>query len=119
MGLLQITRQRIRQAISERLSDTCPTCNGAGRIHSRSLIFQEIEHWIRLFRAQQLDFGIELHVHPDMAAYLTKGPISRLSKLMIKYLIRIRLNINERLTPDDFRFYSMKTFTDITADYLL
>jgi ribonuclease G len=119
LGLLQITRQRIRQAISERLSDTCPTCDGAGRIHSRSLIFQEIEHWIRLFRAQQLDFGIELHVHPDMAAYLTKGPISRLSKLMIKYLIRIRIHIDERLTPDDFRFYSMKTFTDITADYLL
>jgi hypothetical protein len=66
-----------------------------------------------------LDFGIELHVHPDMAAYLTKGPISRLSKLMIKYLIRIRINIDERLNPDDFRFYSMKTFTDITADYLL
>jgi ribonuclease G len=119
LGLLQITRQRIRQAISERLSDTCPICKGAGRIHSPSLIFQEIEHWIRLFRAQQLDFGIELHVHPDMAAYLTKGPISRLSKLMIKYLIRIRINIDERLAQDDFRFYSLKTFTDITADYLL
>ena len=119
LGLLQITRQRIRQAISERLSDTCPTCKGAGRIHSPSLIFQEIEHWIRLFRAQQLDFGIDLHVHPDMAAYLTKGPISRLSKLMIKYLIRIRVTIDERLNPDDFHFYSMKTFTDITADYLL
>jgi len=119
LGLLQITRQRIRQAISERLSDTCPTCEGAGRIPSRSLIFQEIEHWIRLFRGQQLDFGIDLHVHPDMAAYLTKGPISRLSKLMIRYLIRIQLTIDDRLAPDDFRFYSMKTFTDITADYLL
>lgn len=119
LGLLQITRQRIRQAISERLSDTCPTCHGGGRIPSRSLVFQEIEHWIRLFRGQQLDFGIDLHVHPDMAAYLTKGPISRLSKLMIRYLIRIHLTIDDRLAPDNFRFYSMKTFTDITADYLL
>lgn len=119
LGLLQITRQRIRQAISERLSDTCPTCHGGGRIPSRSLIFQEIEHWIRMFRGQQLDFGIDLHVHPDMAAYLTKGPISRLSKLMIRYLIRIHVTIDDRLAPDDFRFYSLKTFTDITADYLL
>ena len=119
LGLLQITRQRIRQAISERLSDKCPTCEGAGRILSKSVVFQEIERWIRIFRGQNLDFSVELHLHPSLAAYLTEGSLSRLSKLMIKYFIRIRLELHEEFAPDEFRFISTKTYSDITSDYLM
>jgi ribonuclease G len=118
LGLLQITRQRIRQAISERLTDTCTVCDGAGRIRSRSVILHSIERWLTSFRAQNLDFSVELIVHPSMAEYLTEGAISRLSKLMIKHFVKIKLDINDNINPDEFTFVSTRTFRDITSDYL-
>ena len=118
LGLLQITRQRIRQAISERLTDTCNVCDGAGRIRSRSVILHSIERWLTSFRAQNLDFSVELIVHPSMAEYLTEGAISRLSKLMIKHFVKIKLDINDNINPDEFTFVSTRTFRDITSDYL-
>ena len=53
-----------------------------------------------------------------MAEYLTEGAISRLSKLMIKHFIKIKLDINDNINPDEFTFVSTRTFRDITSDYL-
>jgi hypothetical protein len=57
-------------------------------------------------------------VHPSMAEYLTEGAISRLSKLMIKHFVKIKLDINDNINPDEFTFVSTRTFRDITSDYL-
>ncbi|TAE23792.1 MAG: Rne/Rng family ribonuclease [Candidatus Kapaibacterium sp.] len=49
LGLLQITRKRVRQNILQVVNQTCPTCNGTGSIPSSSTIVSSIERWLKRF----------------------------------------------------------------------
>jgi ribonuclease G len=49
LGLLQITRSRVRQNISQIVHEPCPTCGGTGVIRSRSAVISSIERWLRNF----------------------------------------------------------------------
>jgi ribonuclease G len=115
--IMQITRQRINQNISEKLTETCPVCHGTGRIASKSVLFNTIERWLKNFRIHSREFKLNLIVHPHIAAYLTDGTLSRLSRLMIKYFVKIKLIQDENIPIDTFKFESARSKKDITQEY--
>jgi len=115
--ILQITRQRINQTISEKMTETCPVCMGRGRIASKSVLFNTIERWLKNFRIHSREFKIKLIVHPHVALYLTDGALSRLSRLMIRYFVRIKLVQDENIPIDTFKFESARSKKDITQEY--
>src|SRR5207244_2176893 len=41
-GIMQITRQRIRQSIVQALSESCPVCGGTGLLVSKTTIIKQI-----------------------------------------------------------------------------
>lgn len=118
LGLAQITRQRINQNISERISELCNTCEGLGRVRSKSITLREIEEWLRKFKLKSSEFRLLLFVSPEVASYLTEGMISRLSKLMLRYFVKIKVMQNDKLTNDKFQFFSIKRQKDITKEVL-
>ncbi len=118
LSILQITRQRINQNIEEKISEECPMCHGTGRITSKSVVSNIIERWLKNFRIHSREFKLILQVHPHIANYLYEGTISRISRLMIKYFVKIKLQQNDNLKIDEFRFFSVRNQKDITQDYL-
>ena len=50
-GLMQITRQRVRPAMDVNVEETCPTCNGTGKIKSSLLFTDQLERKIEIGRA--------------------------------------------------------------------
>ena len=118
LGIMQITRQRINQNISEKITESCPLCKGTGRVTSKAVIINEIERWLKNFRKNSNEFRLILNVHPNIAEYIADGTISSLSKLMIKYFVKIKLQQNETLAIDSFRFFSVRHQKDITSDYI-
>jgi ribonuclease G len=116
--ILQITRQRINQNIGEKISEECPMCQGTGRITSKSVIINAIERWLKNFRINSRDFRLILHVHPHIATFLSEGTLSRASRLMIKYFVKIKIQQSDHLRIDDFRFFSVRNQKDITQDYM-
>ncbi|MBR9978250.1 MAG: Rne/Rng family ribonuclease [Bacteroidetes bacterium] len=118
-GLMQITRQRVRDSVQISLSDTCPTCQGTGRVLSKSAMLTQIERWFRRFRTQSKDMRLTLIVHPTMADFLTEGTFSHVNKLMLKYFVRIRIEAELSLGVDEFRVISRRRNRDITKEYIL
>lgn len=118
LGLMQITRQRIRQNIFQTTTDPCPTCNGKGTIHSKVVVMNSIERWLGRCTASQREFRLKLSVHPAMAYHLKEGKLSRLTRIMLKFFIKIDLRVDERLHYTDFRFWSYKHQSDITDNFL-
>ena len=116
--LMQITRKRVNQYITEKVTEICPTCLGSGRIASKSVLLNSIERWLKNFRVKSREFRITLEVHPHIATFLSEGTFSRLSRLMIKYFVRIKLQQNELIHIDKFRFYSDKKQKDITQEFM-
>lgn len=118
LGLLQMTRQRIRQNILQVVTQTCPTCNGSGTVNSEFIIINSIERWLQRFRAQTKEFRLTLVVHPSIAYHLVSGSVSKLAKLKIKYFVQISLIPNAQLKLDEFKFYSVRQQKDITRQYV-
>lgn len=116
-GIMQITRQRIRQSIVQSLSETCPVCGGTGLLVSKTTIIKQIERWLERFRQGSGERKLLLRVHPTLGDMLTTGLLSPLRNFQLKYFIRLKLEPDESLTGDDFRFYSPKQKKDITADF--
>jgi ribonuclease G len=115
--LMQITRKRINQYITEKITEICPMCNGSGRIASKAVLLNSIERWLKQFRSKSKEFRVILEVHPHVAAYLAEGTISRLTRLMIKYFIKIKVKQNEHIHFDKFKFYSVRKNKEITHEY--
>ncbi len=116
-GLMQITRQRIRQSIVHALSETCPVCGGTGLLVSRATIISQIDRWLERFRAASKERTIVLRIHPTLSEMLAKGLLSPLRRLELKYLLRIKLELDDTLMGDDFKFYSPRQKKDITSEY--
>jgi len=118
LGLLQITRQRINQNISEKITEICPSCFGLGRVLSAGVVVNNIERWLKSFRNQSREFRLMLKVHSSVAKDLNEGKISKLSRLMIKYFVRIKLLQDDELKPSHFAFYSVRQQKEITKLYM-
>ncbi len=117
-GLVQITRQRIRQSVLHSFTEPCPTCGGLGLVQSKATIVGQIERWIRRFKSETHEFRVILKVHPSMAEALTDGTFSRLRKIMLKFFISIKLDSDKSLAIDEFHFISKKQDKDVTDQYM-
>jgi len=118
-GLVQITRQRVRENVVRSITEQCPLCGGSGIIESSTNILTRIERWIKRYKLdkEKPSGKLVLKVHPMVYKTLREGTISNMTKLAFKYLLRISLEEDAALAFQDFRFTSVKTGEDITARY--
>lgn len=116
-GLMQMTRQRIRQSVQLSFSDACPTCGGTGLVQSKASTLNQIERWIKRFKTEKHEYRLELRVHPTIAEYLANGTISRLTKLQFKFFVKVKLVSDSNLPAEEFKFFSLKQKKDITEQY--
>jgi ribonuclease G len=116
-GLVQITRQRIRQSIVHSFTEQCQACGGTGLVQSKTTTINQLERWIRRFKAETKEFRIELHVNPEVALTLTEGFSSRLRKLMMKNFIWIKLISDPSVAMGEFKVISRSQNKDVTQQF--
>ena len=116
-GLVQITRQRIRQSILHSFTEQCPACGGTGLVQSKTTTINQLERWIRRFKAETKETRIELHVNPEVALTLTDGFVSRLRKLMVRNLLWIKLVSDTSVAMGEFKIISMAQKKDVTQQF--
>ncbi len=104
-GLMQITRERVRQVVTINTDETCPTCNGSGKVQPTILLTDEIERDLVYLLANKSISKVQLTVHPYVHAFLTKGFPSIKMKWYMKHKkwVTIRQDSNFALT--EYRFF--------------
>ncbi len=116
-GIVQITRQRIRQSIIHRIKNDCPMCKGTGRVQTKMTFMTEIETALQRYRGAGGSGFMRLRVNPLIKHYLTSGIINKILLLCIKYRTIIKLEVDENLPLSEFRFLTMNGKADITDEY--
>ena len=118
-GIMQITRERIRPSLMQRMGDQCPACGGSGVVQARFTTINQIERWLRKYalqhsmRFQQLD----LYVSPTVVEPMRNSDMKTELKWFLQHMLFVQVKADESLRSDDFRFYSRKNNKDITAEY--
>ncbi|TAK50824.1 MAG: Rne/Rng family ribonuclease, partial [Bacteroidetes bacterium] len=116
-GLVQVTRQRIRQSVLHSFSEPCPVCGGAGLVQSKATVLNHLERWLRRFTSEGRELKLILKVHPSFAKYLKEGTWSRIRKFMFRYLVLIKIEEDPKIQVSEYRFFSVKQNKDITESF--
>jgi ribonuclease G len=114
-GLIQITRQRIRQNIMQAMKEVCPYCAGTGLLTKHSHVIYDLEDSIRKLKRQSKERSFTLKCHSIVADKLTEGFPKTITKLRIKYFITLKVQADDTMTPDKFKFISRKTGKEISV----
>ncbi|PZX58049.1 Rne/Rng family ribonuclease [Algoriphagus chordae] len=103
-GLMQITRQRVRPEVNIVTKETCPSCNGTGKIQASILVADKLEKDLDHIATIQNVSKIQIGLHPYLHAYFTTGVISRRVKWFFKYNKWIKLIKDSSLPVTEYRF---------------
>ena len=99
-GLLQITRERVRQQVVIKKNNFCEDC-----FKESNLLISDIENKLSFFSRDKKIKKITLNVNPILYGFLTKGFFSYKLKWMMKYKILIKLQ-KEDVNLYDFSYDS-------------
>jgi ribonuclease G len=92
LGLVEMTRKRVRESIGRTLCEACPYCEGTGYIKSRTTMVFEIFRALKREMKEITGSIINLQVHPDVAALLydeENNVIDEIEKISNKQVIII------------------------------
>lgn len=104
IGLMQITRERVRPAVNVVNTETCPSCQGSGKtgptISTPGQIELKLQH---LVKKKNKDY-LNLFIHPYLYAYFTQGLFSRRLQWLFRHKRWVSLISDSSLPITDYRF---------------
>jgi ribonuclease G len=107
LGLVEMTRQRVRPSLFQTLTQTCPTCQGAGRVLSPSTVARQIERTLRRVGIARSEKKVEVRAHPEVALYLLEDERTMLQSLRREYAVEIELRDDPLLRLDEFKLFGL------------
>lgn len=70
LGIMEMTRQRVRPSLISRISQPCPNCGGGGWVQSAESLAQAAMRSLRLAAMGEKIVNVELAVPPAVAEYM-------------------------------------------------
>lgn len=105
-GLMQITRQRVRPAMTVETTESCPVCHGTGKAEAAILLIDKLEDELEFLVREKKNKHVILKLHPFVAAYLQKGFFSLRRKWAFRYGITLRIVAVPSYYIYEYHFYN-------------
>jgi len=105
-GLVEMTRQRNRESLTQTMFTNCPYCSGSGMIRTHESTVIEIERALKKLVLQQEQYAIELVSHPNLDNYLNHNDKSYFRKLSEKWNADLRFSADDTFHLNEYQFYS-------------
>src|SRR5213078_4832232 len=80
LGLIEMTRQRVRQSHLQNMTEPCPTCHGTGRVFTAETIVRRLERSVRRMGVEGKRDHLVVKLHPDVAMYVLEHEKDLLKK---------------------------------------
>ncbi len=102
LGIVEMTRKRVRQGLQSLLMTQCPTCKGSGGVKAPAAITAEI---YRKIQAAVADVGgqeVLIRVNPEMAAYFQDEEGEGLELLQRRIQRKVTIQAVQALHKDEY-----------------
>jgi ribonuclease G len=106
LGLIEMTRKRVRENLSRKMGEPCPYCEGRGSIRSTPSLCYEILRSIRREAMNSIGSKIIVLVHPDVATFLYDEERNGVEELEKQIKKKIMIKIKDDLHHEQFEIYS-------------
>ncbi len=117
LGLIEMTRQRVRPSLLQALTESCAACDGTGHIWTAPTLIREIERCVHRAAAAGDDTDLLVRVHPEVALQVMESEPRFLRKLARRTRLRVDLRDDPLMRHDEFRLLAGRSRIDVTAKY--
>ena len=117
LGLVEMTRQRVRAGHYHNLTDPCPTCGGTGRVFTPESTMRRLERSVKRAAVEGRKDNLILKVHPDVAMYVLEAERDFTKKLEKGLGFSVELRDDPLLKPDEFKLVVKGAERDVTQRY--
>jgi ribonuclease G len=117
LGLIEMTRQRVRQSHLQNMTEPCEVCHGTGRVFTAETIVRRMERSVRRIAAEGRRDHLVVRIHPDIAMYVLEQESDLMKKLEKGVGFGVEMRDDPLLRPDEFRLVVKGAGRDITQQY--
>ena len=107
-GLMEMSRQRLRPALSEGASIPCPRCGGAGHIRDTESSALQILRIIQEESLKDNTASVLCQVPVDVASFLLNEKRTEIAKIELKQRINVLMVPNKTLETPNYRLERLK-----------
>lgn len=103
LGLVEMTRKRVRESLEHVLTDTCPYCEGRGRVKSASTVsFEALREVHRALGHNKDHRKMMVNVHPEVADRLLEEERRHVEELERRLEIQLVIKADPELHIEGF-----------------
>jgi ribonuclease G len=117
LGLVEMTRQRIRPSLHASMTEECPTCAGTGRVFTPEVVARRLERSLRRVAHEGRERQLSVRLHPEVALYLLEQEPKLLGSLRKATGLELEIRDDPMMRLDEFRLMSQPAGRDVTELY--
>lgn len=117
LGLIEMTRQRVRQSHFHAMTEACPVCNGTGRVFTAETIVRRMERAVRRLASEGRREAVIVKLYPETAIYLLEEEKDLMKRLEKQVGFGLEMRDDPLLKPDEFKLVVKGAGRDITSQY--
>jgi len=117
LGLIEMTRQRVRPSLWASMTRECGTCHGTGRVFSPEVVTRRLERALRRAGTDRKERKLAIRLHPDVALYLLEEEPKLVTSLGRQGGLDLEVRDDPMLRLDEFRLMSRPAGRDVTELY--
>jgi ribonuclease G len=117
LGLIEMTRQRVRQSHLQSMTAPCPTCAGTGRLFTPETVVRRLERSVRRIAAEGKREPLQLRMHPETALHVLTEEHDLMRKLEKMVGFNLEMRDDPLLKPDEFKLVVKGAERDVTEQY--
>lgn len=113
LGLVEMTRKKVRQDLAAVLQQDCPHCNGTGRVLTPVVVSTRIERELKKLLPREKDAAVLVELHHEVAALVIGAGGSHLKKLEQELGKHIFVRGSEDLHMEKYRIVATGAVEEI------
>jgi ribonuclease G len=117
LGLVEMTRQRVRPSLWHSMTTDCPTCAGSGRVFTPEVVARRLERALKRAGHEHRERQLTVRLHPEVALYLLEEEPRLLQTLSKLTSLDLELRDDPMMRLDEFRLMSRPAGRDVTELY--
>ena len=117
LGLIEMTRQRVRQSHLQQMTEACPTCNGTGRVFTPETIARRVERSVKRMAVEGRREPLVVKLHPEVARYVLDQEKDYIRKLEKAAGFAVERRADPLLRPNEFKLVVKGAGLDLTHQY--
>ena len=117
LGLVEMTRQRVRPSLLASMTIECPTCSGTGRVFRPEVVARRLERSLKRVGLDRKERQLAVRLHPEVALYILEEEPKLLQTLSRQTGLELELRDDPMMRLDEFRLMSRPAGRDVTEIY--